>query len=297
MVKRGLGKGFEALISTDLADFSSSDTEKTSDLREIELSDIQRNPNQPRRQFDESSLAQLADSVREHGILQPLILVPIQDGKYEIVAGERRFRAAKLAGLHRVPAIIRTLSEQHKAELSLIENVQRADLNPLEIAGAFATLRDDFGLSHAEIAQRVGKNVATISNILRLLDLPTPARQALVSGDISEGHARQILALPGATARAELLRQIRQNKWSVRKAEQFVLGYKSEQAAKAGTVKVAKNVQNATAEHTELTDVIARQIGLPDKQISQKITAHGGEIRIKFHDEKDLLKIRQLFNK
>lgn len=185
-----------------------------------------------------------------------------------------------------MPAIIRTLSAQHKAELAIIENVQRTDLNPMEIAVSFAKLRDDFGLSNAEIAKRVGKNPATVSNILRLVELPETARVALEKGEITEGHARQILALSDEKSRVKLLNEIRENGWSVRKAEQFVLGFKSNK------MPIAKT---ATAEHTELTDKIANKIGLKSELVSQKITAHGGEIRLKFTDENELLKIREYF--
>lgn len=286
MVKRGLGKGFDALIPTDLADFSAA--EKSSDLREVLLDEIVRNPNQPRREFDADSLQQLADSIRVHGVLQPLVLAPAKGGKYEIVAGERRFRAAKLAQLKRVPAIIRTLSDQHKAELAIIENVQRTDLNPMEVAISLAKLRDDFSLTVAEIAKRVGKNASTVSNVLRLVDLPETARRALEKGEISEGHARQILALPDEKSRTKLLNSIRENGWSVRKAEQFVLGSRSDKTP---------ITKNATSEHTELTNKIAHELGLKPELVSQKITAHGGEIRLKFTDENDLLRIRRHFAK
>lgn len=304
MVKRGLGRGFDSLIPTDFsAEEFAVDSEKTGELREISLGDIFANPDQPRKKFAKSALDELAESIREHGILQPLVLVPAKNGKYEIVAGERRFRAAKLAGLAKVPAIIRTLSEQHKAELSIIENVQRADLNPLEVANSFAKLRADFGLSNAEIAKKVGKNPSSVANVLRLVELPDFAKKSLEEGEITEGHARQILSLPDEKSRKSLLAEIRENGWSVRKAEQFVLGFKdeiaSEKSGKTGKKSVAKSAKNAVKSHTELTNEISRKIfgavAGAEKKVSQKITAHGGEIRIKFVDEQELLKIREIF--
>ena len=297
MVKRGLGKGFDALIPTDLSEFdvvSTSDLdERSSDLREIAVVQISRNPDQPRRHFDESELENLADSIREHGILQPLVLAPLSDDRYEIVAGERRWRAAKIAKLAKVPAIVRTLSDQHKAELSIIENVQRSDLNPLEVADSLVKLREDFSLSNTEIARRVGKNPATVSNLMRLVDLPEVSRKALAEGKITEGHARQILALPNRETQGKLLHEILQNGWSVRKAEQFVLGYKSE--TKASSKAVTKSARDSTADHTELTDVISRKLGLAKDQVTQRITAHGGQFVIKFSSEAEMLKIREFF--
>lgn len=299
MVKRGLGKGFDALIPTDLSEFDvvnvNSADERSSDLREVSVTQISRNPSQPRRYFDESELESLADSIREHGILQPLVLAPLADDRYEIVAGERRWRAAKIAKLAKVPAIVRTLSDQHKAELSIIENVQRSDLNPLEIANSLVKLREDFSLSNNEIAQRVGKNPATVSNLMRLVELPEISRKALADGKITEGHARQILALSDERAQSKLLDEILKNNWSVRKAEQFVLGYKNEKKSSSNNAaKISRNPAT-TADHTELTDAISRKLGLPETQITQRITAHGGQFVIKFSGEAEMLKIRKFF--
>lgn len=297
MVKRGLGRGFDALIPTDLAtsEFAPAD-EKTSDLREIDIDLISPNANQPRKNFAQDELDNLATSIREHGILQPIILTPISGGKFEIVAGERRWRAAKIANLAKIPAIVRTLSEQHKAELSIIENVQRADLNPIEVAASFSKLRQDFGLTVEQIARKVGKKAPTVGNILRLLDLPINSKRALISGEITEGHARQILALPNGKAREALLNEIRKNHWSVRKAEQYVLGFKAENGTVSSTTTV-KDSRSAVADKTELTEAIAQKIGLDSDAVSQKITAHGGQIIIKFRDENDLLKIRAALTK
>lgn len=273
-------------------DATASEDEKISDLRVIAVEQISPDPEQPRRHFDATMLETLANSIREHGVLQPIVVVPKKSG-YEIVAGERRWRAAKLAGLKKIPAIVRTLSAQHKLELSIIENVQRADLNPLETATAYLKLKNQFNLSDVEIAQRVGKAPSTISNQIRLLNLPQNAKKALSQGEISEGHARQILAIDDEKVRENLLNEIIANFWSVRKAEQFVIGYNS--AAKQSGSQKKSAAKKATLEETELTKSIAKKIGLQEKSVRQKITARGGEIVIKFASESDLLKIREIF--
>ena len=176
--------------------------------------------------FEPGALAELAESLRQHGMIQPIV-VAAKGSRYQIVAGERRWRAAQIAGLDKVPALVRTLSNQHKLEVALIENLQREDLNPLETATAYLKLNTQFNMTHEDIAKRAGgKAVSTITNTIRLLRLPDNAKKALVEGDISEGHARQILALDDETAQTKLLSMIMLNGWSVRKAEQFVVGYK-----------------------------------------------------------------------
>ncbi len=184
MAKKGLGRSFESLIPTDLLDESfdptASQDNQVSELRFIRLSDIIADPDQPRRHFDETALAELADSIREHGVLQPIV-VTVHSKGYQIVAGERRYRAASIAHLEKIPAIIRTLTDQHRLELSLIENIQRRDLSPIETAASYAKLRDQFNLTLEEIGARVGnKSVSTISNTLRLLKLPKQAQAALM---------------------------------------------------------------------------------------------------------------------
>lgn len=296
MVKRGLGKGFDALIPTDLVeenfDPTAAEDEKISDLRVLLVKDIVPDPDQPRRHFDEESLQTLSDSIREHGVLQPIVVVPGRQGKFEIVAGERRWRAAKLADQAKIPAIIRTLGAQHKLELSIIENVQRADLNPLETATAYLKLKNQFNMTDSDIAKRVGKALSTISNQMRLLGIPDYAKESLIQGNLSEGHARQILALPEDKARRQLFENIVKDGWSVRKSEQFVIGYKK--GGNGGPVLDRnKSAHKATLTETDVTRAIAARVGLKPESITQKTTAHGGAIIIKFANEKELSKIKQ----
>lgn len=287
----GLGRGFESLIPTDVLDETFDPTagnEQSSELRYIKRAEISPNPDQPRRHFDEEALHELAASIKEHGIIQPLVVTPVKGG-YQIVAGERRWRAAGIAELDKVPVIVRTLSEQHKLELALIENLQRRDLNPLETATAYLKLHTQFNLTYEEIGHRVGgKAVSTISNILRLLQLPEDAKQALVDGWISEGHARQILALDDEQAQAELLQFIVREGWSVRKAEQYVVGYKRGEKPSAKQESGIKH----TRQETTFTKRLSERLSLP---VVQKTTAKGGQIIISYKSEEELEELQNKF--
>lgn len=294
MVKRGLGKGFDSLIPTDVLDSdfdtTAAEDERVSDLRLLSMADVQPDPDQPRRVFDSDDLASLANSIREHGVLQPIVVAP-KGGKYEIVAGERRYRAAEMVGLNKIPAIVRTLSAQHKLEISIIENVQRQDLNPLETATAFLKLRTQFNLTDREIGERVGKAPSTVSNVMRLLKLPDRAKRALVDGQIVEGHARQILAIDDPDVQQHLLDEIIRNKWSVGRTEQFVIGYKADGAAGKKSVGGAKR---AVRTETDFTRHLAKKLGFKSKAVTQKTTAHGGQIIIKYRNDDDMARISQI---
>lgn len=217
----GLGKGLDALIpggETKEEPASNSDQ----GIKQIPITQIQPNPQQPRVQMNEQALEELAASIREHGILQPLIVSKADDKKYILIAGERRWRAAKLAGLTHVPVIEREVTEQGQLELALIENIQRADLTPLEMAEAFRTLSEDFSLTHEQIAERVGKSRTSVTNTLRLLNLPDKVRNALAEGLISEGHARALLGLPNPNAQQAALSTILNLGLNVRQTENLV---------------------------------------------------------------------------
>lgn len=290
MKKTGLGRGFDSLIPTDVLDESFDPTAaqeaKSSDLRHLKLDEIIANEDQPRRSFDEEALAELTASIREHGVLQPIVVTP-HGGKYEIVAGERRWRAAQSAGLMKIPAIIRTLSDQHKLEIALIENLQRKDLNPLETATAYLKLHTQFNMTYEAIGQRVGgKAVSTISNVLRLLQLPDIAKQALVSGEISEGHARQVLALEDEKVQEELVKRIIAEGWSVRKAEQFVVGFKKAGKAEQKTEKAVSHTQTETV----FTKHLSERLGVP---VKHKTTAKGGQLIISYGSDDELAALEQ----
>ncbi len=218
-VKPGLGKGLGALIPT--GDDLTPEGAPTG-LRFIPVAAIEPNPHQPRSQFDPATLAELAASIQTHGLIQPLIVHAAGAERYTLIAGERRWRAAQLAGLTEAPAVIKEATPQEMLELALIENIQRADLNPLEEGYAYQQLTQEFGLTHEEVAQRVGKSRPTISNMIRLLDLPANVQQAVTNGAISGGHARALCALSTPQQQTAVMHSIIQGQWSVRKTEEVV---------------------------------------------------------------------------
>lgn len=214
--RTGLGKGLDALIP------GGGEPPSAGSIRQIPVDSISPNPRQPRSSFDPLELDELAASIREHGILQPLIVSLAEDNRYILIAGERRLEAARKAGLRTVPAILRQVGDQQLLELALIENLQRADLNPLEEAEAYRQLTADFGLSHEQVAERVGKSRAAVTNTLRLLGLPDAARKALLEGKISEGHARALLSLPTPEAQQAALHTVLTQELNVRQTEELV---------------------------------------------------------------------------
>lgn len=290
--KKGLGRGFDSLIPTELLDESFDPTaaqdDKVSELRRIKLSEVFADPDQPRRAFDEVALDELAASIAEHGILQPIVVTPQKGGGYQIVAGERRYRAAKKAGLDKIPALVRTLTDQHKLELSLIENLQRRDLNPLETATAYLKLRDQFNLTLDEIGQRVGgKSVSTISNTLRLLRLPESVREALLDGRLREGQARPLVNLDESVIN-EILPRILSEEWSARKIEQFIVQLK--QAAKSPVENERKKVAATPYQHE--TEKLVKRFST---DVSVKTNAKGaGQIVIRFKSDDDFQRIQKL---
>jgi len=216
MKKTGLGRGLDALIDT-----SHVDTNGGSSISEIALSAIVANPDQPRRTFDEEALQELADSIREHGVISPITLRDNGDGTYMIIAGERRFRASKIAGLEQIPAYIRTAKDEQVMEWALIENIQREDLDAIEIALAYQRLMDDYDLTQERMAERVGKKRATVANYLRLLKLPAEVQVGIKEKKIEMGHARAILGSPSAERQLALYQRIIKEGLSVRKVEEL----------------------------------------------------------------------------
>lgn len=288
-MKKGLGRGFDALIPSELLDESFDPTagqdESVSDLRTIKISQIMPDPDQPRRHFDETGINELAQSIAQHGILQPLVVTP-DGGGYQIVAGERRWRAAKQAGLDKVPAIVRTLSGQHKLELSLIENLQRRDLNVMETATAYLKLRDQFNLTLEQIGERVGgKSVSAISNTLRLLRLPDSVRQALVEDKMREGQARPLIGLDEALIN-EILPKIISEGWSARTIEQFVA-----QRKKHGQTQTAAK-SKVTAHYPQQTARLKQRFGT---DVRVATSANGaGQIVIPFKSAEDFQRIEKM---
>jgi ParB family chromosome partitioning protein len=278
--KQSLGRGLGALISDDLD--RSLLQEDNQRVQKILIQDIIPNPDQPRREFETQALEEMARSIEQHGVVQPIIVIRHQN-KYRIVAGERRWRAARLAKLSHLPAIVRSMQELEEIELSLIENIQRVDLSPLEQALSVYKLQHQFNLALDDIAKKLGKAPSTISNLSRLLQLPDTAREALRQGKISEGHARAILSLKDTPDKQEeLLRSILDNRWTVRQAEQFAV------AAKAGAD--AQSAKGRTASETQLTRDFGKKLGT---KVRIKHTAKGGQLIIQFHSDDHLQEISQ----
>jgi ParB family chromosome partitioning protein len=213
--KRGMGRGLSAILPE-------SASEEIGDLRDLPVSLIKPNPKQPRTNFDPEALAGLASSIESSGIVQPLLVRPLHDGSYELIAGERRWRAAQQAGLEKVPAIVRDSEHAERLQVALIENMVREDLNPVEEARACAALVDDLGLSKEELARRVGRSRPSVSNLIRLLDLPDETLDLLESGELSEGHGRALLGAAGNDVRRRLGRDAAKGGWSVRETENRV---------------------------------------------------------------------------
>lgn len=232
---KGLGRGFESLIPTELIDDEFDPTavedKKESKLKELNIDDIIRDEEQPRRDFSPEAIEALATSIKEHGVLQPIVVTK-EEGKYKIVAGERRWRASKIAGLTKIPAIIRTLDSQNRLELSIIENAQREDLNAIELATAYAKLQSQFNLTPEQIATKVGKSESTIVNTMRLLSLPEDAKKVMVKEKLTEGVMRPLVSRDEATIK-KLLPKIVEEGWTARKVERYFLEHTKASSAKA----------------------------------------------------------------
>ena len=271
---RGLGKGLDAIFAEN--------TVETSGPVTIRISEIEPNRNQPRKDFDEDALTELADSIAEHGLLQPILVRPMPDGGYQIVAGERRWRACRIAGLSEIPAVIRDLSERETAQLALVENLQREDLNPLEEAEGYGALIETYGLTQEEAAKTVGKSRPAVANALRLLSLPEAVKALLREGKLSAGHARALLALedPAKIEKAALL--IAEKGLSVRAAERLVQEIKRKKAANP-----RKNVLFSEAE-LALREQLGRKVSILGNRKK-------GTLQIEFYGEEDLKELLKYF--
>ncbi|MCC6299552.1 MAG: ParB/RepB/Spo0J family partition protein [Anaerolineales bacterium] len=273
MAKRtGLGKGLDALIPA-----GKTSAGEAGGITQVPLDSIQRNPRQPREKFDAVELENLAASIREHGVIQPLIVSPGRGGTYTLIAGERRLQASRKAGLKTVPVVIRTATDQQLLELALIENVQRADLNPIEEAEAYQNLAKEFRMSHETIASRVGKSRVAVTNTMRLLDASAAVKQALVDGKITEGHARAMLSL-SAKAQEHLLNQIVNLDLSVRSTE--VLARKL-----SGHRPVAKKKSGRSPNVSDVERKLQSSLGT---KVALKHGKRGGTVVIYYYSDEEL---------
>jgi ParB family chromosome partitioning protein len=271
--RRALGRGLDALIPS---------AESRAGATEIPIAQVSPNPHQPRQTITEESLAELAASIREHGVIQPLVVTQIGD-EYQLIAGERRWRAAQLAGLTTVPAIVKETTPQQMLELALVENVQRADLNPLEEASAYRQLMDEFGLTQEAVAERVGKSRTAVANTVRLLRLPDDLKEALATGRISEGHARALLALPTARLQRQALAIIEKRGLNVRQTEDLVRRMQEE----AQSLADAKEVREPplSPQDRDAVEKFQARLGTKVNLVRGK---KGGRLVIHFYSEEEL---------
>ena len=281
-----LGRGLDALIPTSIDEFASEEISESLQLdekqvQEVSVDLVDPNPFQPRKEFDDVSLSELADSIKTHGVVQPLVVTKAGQ-RYQLIAGERRLRASKLANLATVPVVIRSFDEQDQLEIAVIENIQRAELSLLELAVAYQKLVDQFNLSVGMIARRVGKSSSTVSNIIRLLNLPHSAKKALQEGKIVEGHARMLLTIDNPVQQEKMLQLIIQKDLTVRQAEELSRNYKEDKEL------VSPRVKQAQTAYKSVTDGLAKHL---DTKVSISLNAKGGKVQLRFFSEEELQRI------
>jgi len=279
----GEGRGLDALIDT-----SGVSTQGSSNLSEIAVAHIEPNPNQPRRDFDEAALEELAESIRQIGIVQPITVRKVADDRYQIIAGERRWRASQLAGLTSVPAYVRTVEDEEVMEMALVENIQREDLNPIEIALAYEHLLEKTGQTQEKVSKRVGKSRAAVANYLRLLKLPAEIQIALKEKDIDMGHARSLLSLDSPSQQIKLFKEVQKNHYSVRKVEELVAMMKQGIDMQNAKKKMVK--KNSLPE--EFNDLRERLSQFFSAKVLMTCSPKGrGKITIPFSNEEELERI------
>lgn len=284
--KGGLGKGLDAL-------FMDNETVDSGGVVTLRLSQIEPNRDQPRKIFSEEALNELADSIREHGVLQPLLVRPLPGGSYQLVAGERRWRASRMAGLQEVPVVIREMDEEQAMEIALIENLQREDLNAIEEATGYKQLMERYGMTQEQVAKRVGKSRPAIANALRLLNLPQKVMDMVGEGEVSPGHARALLAFDDQDRIVEIAQKVKTGKYSVRDIERMAKNQdeKKEKAAKAPE-EPAWGGKSAFL--TEMEIAMSMEMGRKVRIIPN---SEGGTLQIQFWDEEDLKSLAEKFAK
>ena len=285
-----LGKGLDVLISTE-----SVHTEGSSTINEVPIEQIEANPNQPRRDFDETALQELANSIAEIGIIQPITLHQVSEQRYMIIAGERRWRASQLAGLKSIPAYIRTLNDSSIMEMALVENIQREDLNAIEVALAYQQLMETDGMTQEKVSQRVGKSRTAIANTLRLLRLPAQVQMALQKREIDMGHARALLALESPSMQVKLFKEIIKNGYSVRKVEELVQKMKNEGEETDGEKPVKQSNDLLLRHYEPYRRNLEKSL---NAKVQIKFAANGkGKINIPFSSEEQLNEIISILEK
>lgn len=287
MAKRGLGKGLDTFFETKTPE-NEIKTENKNGIVNMKINSVEPNKNQPRKTFDADKIAALAESISEHGLIQPIVVTENKNGNYTIVAGERRWRAAKKAGLKEIPTVIKEYSDREIAEVALVENLQREDLNPIEEALGYRSLLDDYNLTQELISQKIGKSRSAIANSLRLLSLDDQIKKLLISGEISSGHARAILSLETPELRLALVKRIIEDNLNVRQAEGIAKQLNKKRPPKAKKETTANDIE---LEHIE--NRIASALGTKVKISSSK---KRGKIEIEYYGNDDLDRILNMLN-
>ena len=286
-----LGRGLDALIDT--AD--EIHTSGSSSINEIPVDRIVPNPGQPRHEFDEDALEELAESIRQLGIVQPITLRQMDDESYEIIAGERRWRASKLAGLTTIPAYVRTANDENMMQMALVENIQREDLNAIEVALAYQKLIEQYHLTQEELSEKVGKRRATVANALRLLKLPAPVQLALRNKSIDQGHARAILGAQEPSVMLKLFKEVQERGYSVRQVEEMVKALNAGETVKSGRHQLSNRKNRLPEEYNELK---GRLSDFFQTKVQMTCSQQGkGKITINFGNEEELEKIIAMFDK
>lgn len=286
-----LGRGIDALIDTQ----DEVRTSGSGSINEVPVDRIQANPDQPRHEFDEAALDELAESIRQLGIVQPITLRKMEDGTYQIIAGERRWRASKKAGLKTVPAYVRTADDEAMMQMALVENIQREDLNAIEVALAYQKLIEQYHLTQEELSEKVGKKRATVANALRLLKLPAPVQLALRNKQIDQGHARAILGVPEPSLQLRLFKEIQDNGYSVRKVEEMVKNILSGETVKSGKHQLTSRSSRLPEEYGALRKKLENVFRT---KVQMTCNPKGkGRITIPFANEEELERIIMLLDK
>ena len=284
-----LGRGLDALISADEVKPQGSST-----INEIPIGQIEANPNQPRREFDPEALQELANSIKELGIITPITLRQVDTNRFQIIAGERRWRASQMAGLRSMPAYIRTINDENMMEMALVENIQREDLNAVEIALAYQHLLDSTGMTQEKVSERVGKSRAAVANYLRLLKLPAQVQMALQNKTIDMGHARALRSLDSPAMQIKLFKEIEKNAYSVRKVEEMVKKLMNGEDLEVGKKKVS-----AKSQLPEEFNVLKKRLSqFLNTKVQMTCSPKGkGKISIPFNNEEELERIMNIFDK
>ncbi len=287
-----LGRGLDALISTE----DELHTSGSSSINEVPVFKIKANPNQPRREFAPEALQELAESIRQIGIIQPITLRLMDDGTYQIIAGERRWRASQMAGLTTIPAYIRTADDENMMQMALVENIQREDLNAIEIALAYQNLIEQYQLTQDQLSEKVGKNRATIANYLRLLKLPAQVQVALQNKEVDQGHARALLGLDKPSLQVKLYNEIKEKGYSVRQVEEMVKALNNGETLKSGRHTLKGTGKKRLPE--EYGELRSRLSDLFRTKVQMTCSDKGkGKITIPFDNEEDLERLITLFDK